>query len=58
MSNAAGSRFNRRTMLRSSAALLAGSAAGTLLAAEPAVKNVNTLEPVHAQDHRHALRGD
>jgi hypothetical protein len=40
-SNAAGSHFNRRTMLRSSAALLAGSAAGTLVAAEPEIKKTN-----------------
>src|ERR1700728_1610294 len=41
MSNAGGARFNRRSMLRSSAALLAGSAAGTLAAAEPEIKNAN-----------------
>ncbi|HKO11231.1 MAG TPA: hypothetical protein VJV22_04645, partial [Acidobacteriaceae bacterium] len=42
MSDGTPPKLNRRTVLKSSMALLAGSAAGPIAYAEPEIKNVNT----------------
>src|SRR5580692_4722586 len=41
MTNSSGPRFNRRSLLKSSAALLAGGAVSQIAEAEPAIQNVN-----------------
>ena len=52
--------MNRRSVLKSSLAMLAGGAlARHAEADEPAIKNVNhASSPSSAEDHRHALCGD
>ena len=60
MSNDSRPTVNRRSVLKSSLAMLAGGAAGTdRRGCEPAIKNVNLASsPSSLEDHRHALCGD
>ena len=58
MMNSSGPRFNRRSLLKSSVALLAGGAVSPIAEAEPEIKNANTrFGPIEPEDYRHALRG-
>jgi len=53
-------KLNRRTVLKSSLALLAGSAAGPIASAEPEIRNVNTASSpsnLKLTDMRYAIVG-